>query len=904
MFTEERLNQVMLRWQEIHKRGEPIDARQLCRDDPDLLNELKRRPELLDELKQRIKDRIRASRAADPLPRSAEEAKTTGELAIQSGAEPVPGYKLLHLLGRGGFGEVWKAHGLGGFPVAIKFIKLGKGTDHIELNSLQLMKDVRHPNLVPVFGAWEKGGYLVIAMELADQTLLDRLDQALANKEDGIPFPELIEYMGEAAKGIDYLNEQRHNLRGKERVSIQHRDIKPQNLFLVGGSVKVADFGLAKLLEQSIASHTGGMTPAYAAPEFLEGATTRQSDQYSLAVTYCHLRGGRLPFIGNHVQIMAGHLSRPPDLTMLPADERPAVAKALAKKPQERWHSCRAFVQGLIDKELAMAIAEGPPPDEVATSDEEEVPRIVRRKRSRFPSWPWLAGAAAGWLGMLTFFSLWLFTRPAAEPQGVAELPAGVIGEVRLLRGHAGCVTCVDVSPDGKYAISSSMDKTIRLWDIVKGEEIRTFGGDNGQAECAVFSHDGRQALSAGDDGIIRLWEVASGQEVRNFRAFVPSRNRALQDEPDPAVLLFSADNSQALALLNGKVSLWELETGTAKGSLQNKDRTINLAVVFNVKGRPCVLMFDGLLEQVVEKVTRMETRTEYKEERVGPVLKKVPVSITFPVEAERIRRIVRMTGDKGIRLVDVENGALLYKLTGPSIPMPEQPLPGVNQPPRPYVAPENAVFSADGRRLLLHCSDQFCRVVDGLTGEEESGLYFAGGLVQNCALSSEGRLALTRSSLHGGYRPFGGGFPAEQIRGPVKEAAEQAKVLPKKLEEPGQAAAPAAGVPPVPAAVAPAPAAPAAVWDSPAMTLTLWEVSTGRRLRSFGLEFGDVSCTALSANGRLALTGGQDGTIRVWALPDPASVPQPQLPQGFAPQAPAIGRPAEQIKVAPKAKD
>ena len=50
------------------------------------------------------------------------------------------------------------------------------------------------------------------------------------------------------------------------------------------------------------------MTPAYAAPEFFKKQTSSQSDQYSLAVTYCHLRGGRLPFTGGMAEVMAGHL--------------------------------------------------------------------------------------------------------------------------------------------------------------------------------------------------------------------------------------------------------------------------------------------------------------------------------------------------------------------------------------------------------------------------------------------------------------------------------------------------------------------------------------------------------------------------------------------------------------------
>src|SRR5262249_3560431 len=69
--------------------------------------------------------------------------------------------------------------------------------------------------------------------------------------------------------------------------------------------------------------------------------------QYSLAVTYCLLRGGRLPFTGGPAALVAGHLHRPPDLSMLPQRERPVVARALAKEPSKRWPNCRAFVAAL-----------------------------------------------------------------------------------------------------------------------------------------------------------------------------------------------------------------------------------------------------------------------------------------------------------------------------------------------------------------------------------------------------------------------------------------------------------------------------------------------------------------------------------------------------------------------------
>lgn len=147
------------------------------------------------------------------------------------------------------------------------------------------------------------------------------------------------------------------------RKSIQHRDIKPQNLLLCGGSVKVGDFGLVRSLKSDQTSHTGSLTLAYAAPEFFDGTTSHQSDQYSLAVTYCQLRGGRFPFEGSQSEVVMGHLKKPPDLTMIPTAERAAVEKALQKRPQNRWKSCSDFVAALSETVSSRPLAKQSKPE-------------------------------------------------------------------------------------------------------------------------------------------------------------------------------------------------------------------------------------------------------------------------------------------------------------------------------------------------------------------------------------------------------------------------------------------------------------------------------------------------------------------------------------------------------------
>jgi serine/threonine protein kinase len=145
--------------------------------------------------------------------------------------------------------------------------------------------------------------------------------------------------MRDAANGLDALNSNQ----------VQHRDVKPGNLLLLNSGVKVADFGLAKALEQTVASNSGAGTFAYTAPECFKGQLTHQSDQYSLAATYYHLRTGEPLFKGDQAQVMYGHLQLAPNLSHLQPAEGLVLGRALSKEPAQRWQDCKMFVNQLIE---------------------------------------------------------------------------------------------------------------------------------------------------------------------------------------------------------------------------------------------------------------------------------------------------------------------------------------------------------------------------------------------------------------------------------------------------------------------------------------------------------------------------------------------------------------------------
>ena len=264
----------------------------------------------------------------------------------EAGDEPIPGYRLIDKLGHGGFGEVWRAEAPGGLMKAVKVV-FGRtgvpGGDETqaarELKGLSRMKDIRHPFILTVERFEEVDGKLVIVMELADKDLSDRLLECQQQGLGGIARDELLKYMEEAAEALDLMN---------TKYEVQHLDIKPSNIFLVGGHVKVADFGLAKDLEGIRATVTGGMTPVYAAPETFNGWASQRTDQYSLAIVYQELLTGTRPFQGpSPPQYMLQHLTKEPDLSAFTLGERRIVRKAMAKKPDERYENCLAFVQAL-----------------------------------------------------------------------------------------------------------------------------------------------------------------------------------------------------------------------------------------------------------------------------------------------------------------------------------------------------------------------------------------------------------------------------------------------------------------------------------------------------------------------------------------------------------------------------
>ncbi len=262
---------------------------------------------------------------------------------LQSNTDVI-GYRLKDRIGSGGFGEVWSAEAPGGIMKALKIVYgfHDEKRAQAELKALDRVKSLRHPFLLNLERIEIYEGQLVVVTELADKSMADLFNEFILEGETGIPREKILQYVRDGGDALDYMSSEQN---------LQHLDIKPENLLMVSGHVKVADFGLIKDLHNASQSLMQGMTPAYAAPELFDGRPGSKSDQYSLAIVYQEMLTGVRPFPGSTpAQLAAQHMHGKPNLRSLPKSDQAIIAKALAKDPNHRFNSCREMAEELINR--------------------------------------------------------------------------------------------------------------------------------------------------------------------------------------------------------------------------------------------------------------------------------------------------------------------------------------------------------------------------------------------------------------------------------------------------------------------------------------------------------------------------------------------------------------------------
>ncbi|MFQ5504217.1 MAG: serine/threonine-protein kinase [Planctomycetota bacterium] len=252
----------------------------------------------------------------------------------------VEGFEILHKLGGGVFGIVYKARKISiNKAYAIKFLKIddpGARNQVIkELESVSIFAQVDHPNLVSIEdkGVVDEIPYIVMGYA-GEETLKSRLEDRPLSEE------EALGVFVQVLRGVQALHQH----------SLVHFDLKPANVFLKGDVARVGDYGLSKLISQSMLSLTTGRgTPYYMAPEMLHRRGDHRSDIYSLGVIFYECISGDVPFTGgSEWEVLKGHeegrVTYPDSIS---ARHQRILARMLAKRPVDRYQSIDEVLKDL-----------------------------------------------------------------------------------------------------------------------------------------------------------------------------------------------------------------------------------------------------------------------------------------------------------------------------------------------------------------------------------------------------------------------------------------------------------------------------------------------------------------------------------------------------------------------------
>jgi serine/threonine-protein kinase len=297
----------------------------------------------------------------------------------------------------------------------------------------ELVAGLFNPHIVGIHDRGDYNGQLWISMDFIDGPDAGRLLRD--HYPNGMPPWEVAEIVSAVADALDYAH-----ARG-----LLHRDVKPPNILLTNPErgrrrIVLADFGIARDVVEAnglTATNVTVGTVNYASPEQLTGAPLDgRADQYSLAATAYHLLSGSPMFGSSNAAVVIGqHLNAPPprlgDSRLALARLDPVLAKALSKKPDDRFRSCTEFADALRHASSAPVGAlppTAPPaapleqrtaqlPGSFAAGDLDDV-----ESQAAAPSrWPWLLAAAAlvMILGVL-IFAVWPRHPESATPSAAS----------------------------------------------------------------------------------------------------------------------------------------------------------------------------------------------------------------------------------------------------------------------------------------------------------------------------------------------------------------------------------------------------------------------------------------------------------------------------------------------------
>lgn len=242
-------------------------------------------------------------------------------------------YKLITLLGEGGYAEVYKGeHIYLGTHAAIKVLRAKVTGDEIEARTIASLE---HLNIIKVLDFGIQAGTPFLVMEYAPKGSLREYQP----KGRPLPYVVVMTYIKQIAYALQYAHDQKHLI---------HRDVKPANMLVMNdGRIVLSDFGIAVTAQSGQRDAVG--TVHYMAPEQIQSHPEFASDQYALAIVAFEWLSGDLPFQGTEQEIFNQQMYTPPPRLSgkVPASVEKVILHALEKDPRYRFSRVQEFADEL-----------------------------------------------------------------------------------------------------------------------------------------------------------------------------------------------------------------------------------------------------------------------------------------------------------------------------------------------------------------------------------------------------------------------------------------------------------------------------------------------------------------------------------------------------------------------------
>jgi WD40 repeat protein len=444
--------------------------------------------------------------------------------------------------------------------------------------------------------------------------------------------------------------------------------------------------------------------------------------------------------------------------------------------------------------------------------------------------------------------------------------------QMRSIPCHGGIVFAVAFSPgDGRYLASGGLDRILRLWDRITGQEIRTFHGHEGFVRALAFSPDGRWLASASEDYSVKLWEIASGRKLVDFHghqfftscvAFSPDGQLIASGGQDRAVKLWSATRRAPLTLSGHDGAVHGVEF------LPQSHRLISAAGYLSTRGRlklwdtttsePLEPSFEDCPAEVFAVALhrdgrRLATACWYRVGRVGIVR----------VWDVNTGQLVREQQAQATRVADVAyspdgtwlaSAAVDFQDLGGEVRLWDAETGrGIREFEKHAAGVFGVAFSPDSRWLASGWSDGIVRIWDlrDPAGEARELPGHAGG-VSRVMFLPDGRLVSV-----GGRNEAAGTSGLGEVK--IRDLST-GRVLDLR------------GHTGMVEGLACSPDGRRLATGSGDRTVKLWDTTTGEEVFTLREHTAGVLCVAFSPDGRRIASAGWDRTIRVWDTSSPAS--------------------------------